>query len=84
VPVDRTAVKMARAALEQLARALELRADPEPRGVALASGLLTDPCSPLYRQPDGVSRGEALHAAARQALLALGAGHDRDAIGSVS
>jgi hypothetical protein len=68
VAVDEHAVEVARPALQQLASALRSRADVEPRGVAIAQILLTEPCSALYRP---VYR-EELYELARAALLALG------------
>jgi hypothetical protein len=68
VPVHRRAVRIARPALEQLAAALRSRDSVEPRGVALAQLLLTEPSSALY-QP---ANPDELYRAAREALLALG------------
>lgn len=68
VPVDRRAVEIARPALEGLARALRSRAAVEPRGVALARVLLTEPRSALYRP----AYLEELYVVAREALFALG------------
>ena len=67
-PVDRRAVLIARPALEQLAAALRSRRALQPRGVALAQALLTEPASVLYRP----SHPEQLYEAARDSLLALG------------
>lgn len=67
VPVDADAIKVARPALEQLGAALRSRGAVEPRGVALAHRLLTEPGSALFRP----ASPEALYAAAREALLAL-------------
>jgi hypothetical protein len=68
IPFDRSAVWVARPALEQLALALRSREDVEPRGVVLTRDLLTEPSSPLYRP----AYTEELYEAARTALLALG------------
>ena len=68
IPVDRQAVQIARPALEQLARALRSRAAVQPRGVALAQVLLTEPRSALYRP----AYREELYVIAREALFALG------------
>jgi hypothetical protein len=68
MPVEFTAVKIARPALEQLASALRSRRSVDPLGVALSKALLTEPCSALY-QP---AYPEQLYEVARNALLALG------------
>ncbi len=68
VAVDERAVELARPALQQLASALRSRADVEPRGVAIAQILLTEPCSALYRP----AYREELYELARAALFALG------------
>jgi hypothetical protein len=68
VEVDEQAVEVARPALQQLASALRSRAEVEPRGVAIARILLTEPCSALYRP----AYCEELYELARAALLALG------------
>jgi hypothetical protein len=68
VAVDGHAVEVARPALQQLASALGSRADVEPRGVAIARVLLTEPSSALYRP----AYREELYELARAALLALG------------
>jgi hypothetical protein len=67
LPVDATAVQIARPALEQLANALRSRERVAVRGVALTQILLTQPGSALYasRYP------EELYERAREALLAL-------------
>jgi hypothetical protein len=70
IPVDRRAVQIARPALEQLAAALRSRESVQPRGVALAQLLLTEPSSAVY-QP---ANPDELYSAAREALLALGTG----------
>jgi hypothetical protein len=67
VAVDEDAVEVARPALQQLASALRSRADVEPRGVAIAQLLLTEPCSALYRP----AYREELYELARAALFAL-------------
>jgi len=68
VAVDEHAVEAARPALQQLALALRLRADVEPRGVAITRVLLTEPSSALYRP----AYREELYEVARAALFALG------------
>jgi hypothetical protein len=68
IPVDGRAVELARPALQQLARALRSRRVVEPRGVALAQMLLTEPGSALYRP----AYREELYELAREALFALG------------
>ncbi len=68
VAVDEHAVEVARPALQQLASALRSRADVEPRGVAIAQILLTEPSSALYRP----AYREELYELARAALFALG------------
>jgi hypothetical protein len=68
VAVDARAVELARPALQQLASALRSHADVEPRGVAIAQILLTEPCSALYRP----AYREELYEQARAALFALG------------
>jgi hypothetical protein len=70
IPVHRRAVQIARPALAQLAAALRSRDSVQPRGVALAQLLLTEPGSALY-QP---ANPDELYRAAREALLALGTG----------
>jgi hypothetical protein len=70
VAVDELAVEVARPALQQLASALRSRPDVEPRGVAIAQILLTEPCSALYRP----AYREELYELARAALFALGSG----------
>jgi hypothetical protein len=70
VAVDERAVDVARPALQQLALALRSRADVEPRGVAIARMLLTEPSSALYRP----AYREELYELARMALFALGPG----------
>jgi hypothetical protein len=78
IPVDTAAVTVARPALEQLAAALRSRRPVQPRGVALAQALLSDPESALYRP----THLEELYEAAREALLALGLdGRDGSASG---
>jgi hypothetical protein len=67
IPVDGDAVALARPALQQLASALRSRADVDPRGVAIARILLTEPCSALYHP----AYPEQLYELARAALLAL-------------
>ena len=67
-PVDERAVEIARPALLQLARALRSRAGVEPRGVALAYALVTDPYSALYRP----AYRDELYEIARETLFALG------------
>lgn len=67
VACDRAAVELARPALEQLERVLRERPTHEPRGLALATLLLSDPESVLYQAP----QPDRLYEAARQALLAL-------------
>jgi hypothetical protein len=65
-------VRNARPALEQLIRSLESQAEVDARGVAIASRLLTDACSPLFLPPNGAAAdGEALHREVCRALLAL-------------
>jgi hypothetical protein len=66
--VDELAVEVARPALQQLASALRLRGEVEPRGVAMTQILLTEPCSALYRP----AYREELYELARTALFALG------------
>jgi hypothetical protein len=68
VPAHGRAVELARPALQQLATALLWADSVEPRGVALATILLTEPCSALY-QP---ACPEELDEAAREAVAALG------------
>ncbi len=68
IPIDPRAFTIAEPALAQLAAALRSRGAVEPRGVALALLLLTDPGSPLY-QPQ---HPDELYEAAREALFALG------------
>jgi hypothetical protein len=75
VAVDAHAVEVARPALQQLASALRSRADVEPRGVAIAQILLTEPSSALYRP----AYREELYELARAALFALGS---REAAGT--
>ena len=67
VAVDARAVEVARPALQQLASALRSRADVEPRGVAIAQILLTEPSSALYRP----AYREELYELARAALFAF-------------
>jgi hypothetical protein len=67
VAVAARAVDVARPALRQLASALRLRAGVEPRGVAIARILLTEPSSALYRP----AYREELYELARAALFAL-------------
>jgi hypothetical protein len=69
VPVDHAALGVARPALEQLADALRSRHEVQPRGVALAQLLLTEPGSPLHTP----ASPDELYEAARGALFALGA-----------
>jgi hypothetical protein len=76
VAVDARAVEVARPALQQLASALRSRADVEPRGVAIAQILLTEPSSALYR----AAYREELYELARAALFAL---RSRDSAGTV-
>jgi hypothetical protein len=72
LPIHRAAVVVARSALLQLAAKLRSDEAVDPRGVALASRLLTDGASPLYL-PSPEDRGdhEALYREARRALIAL-------------
>jgi hypothetical protein len=72
VAVDERAVEVARPALQQLAWALRSRAEVEPRGVAIARILLTEPCSALYRP----AYRDELYELARAALFALRSGGD--------
>ncbi len=67
VPVHRNAVREARTELLRLAGELAEREHPSPRGVLLATGLLSDGGGPLYRPS---SRGALAQAAshARRAL----------------
>jgi hypothetical protein len=67
VPFDWQAVKIARPALQQLARALRSRHSIRPQGVALSKVLLTEPCSALYRP----AYSTELYEVAREALFAL-------------
>jgi hypothetical protein len=67
VPCDWQAVKVARPALEQLAQALRSLELVRPQGVALSKGLLTEPCSALYRS----AYPDELYEVAREALFAL-------------
>jgi hypothetical protein len=69
VAVDGHAVEVARPALQQLASALRSRPDVEPRGVAIAQILLTEPSSSALYRP---AYREELYELARAALLALG------------
>jgi hypothetical protein len=50
VPVDHRAVEIAKPVLIELILALRSSGRVEARGVALGWRLLTDPCSPIYRQ----------------------------------
>ena len=51
-PIDRPAVRGATPELRALAASLTLEASAAAQGVALASQLLRNPCSPLYRPGD--------------------------------
>lgn len=66
-PIDRPAVRGAAAELRALAASLTLDAPAAAQGVALASQLLRNPCSPLYRPGDE----HALRVAAEIARQAL-------------
>jgi hypothetical protein len=67
-PLDRRAVRAAAPELSALAFDLSREAAPASQGIALATQLLRDPCSPLYA-PGG---GQALRVAAEVAREALG------------
>jgi len=72
LPIHRAAVAVARPALRQLASKLRSDEAVDPRGVALASRLLTDGASPVYL-PSPEDRGdrEGLYRETRRALIAL-------------
>jgi hypothetical protein len=67
VPLNRVAVRAAAPELRALTASLRLGAAPAAQGVALASQLLRDPCSPLYLEggPETLRAGAEI---ARQAL----------------
>jgi hypothetical protein len=67
VPCDWQAVKIARPAIQQLARAIRSRDSIQPQGVALSKVLLTEPCSALYCP----AYSSELYEVAREALFAL-------------
>lgn len=67
VPVDATAIEIARPALGQLAEAMRSRDRVGVRGVALTQLLVTEPGSPLYAS----AYPEELYERAREALFAL-------------
>lgn len=63
IPVRRRAVRNARVDLMTLADDLRRTAAPNPRGVAMAERLITDPGSPLYRAMSGEQVRHAVRAA---------------------
>lgn len=67
VPLSRGAVRAAAPELRALTASLRVRAAPAAQGVALASQLLRDPCSPLYL-PGGPETLRTCAEIARQAL----------------
>lgn len=71
IPVDGTAVGIARPVLEQLAITLRSGAPIQPRGVALTRLFLTEPGSALHRP----KYWDELHEVACEALSALGSDH---------
>ena len=62
-PVNRAAVRDAREPLLALANRLVESERPCPRAVALASYLVCDPASPVYREPAGVTVADLASAA---------------------
>jgi hypothetical protein len=52
IPLNRPGLRVARAAIEDLAEALEAPGDVAPRGVAMTAVLLRSGDSPLYRAND--------------------------------
>ena len=73
IPIDGTAVGIARPVLEQLAITLRSGAPIQPRGVALTRLFLTEPCSALYKP----SYCDELREVACEALSALASDHAR-------
>ena len=67
VPLNRGAVRAAASELRALTASLRLGGAPAAQGVALASQLLRDPCSPLFL-PGGPEPLRAGAQIARQAL----------------
>lgn len=66
VPFRVDAVRAAAPELLDLAALLRTKADPSPRGLALADRLVTDPAGPVYADCGEDLRGAAV--AAREAL----------------
>jgi hypothetical protein len=66
VPFRTEAVREAAPQLLELAVVLKTSPEPDPRGVALADRLLTDPAGPVYSKDTGDVRAAAIDA--RRAL----------------